>query len=231
VVLIANDDPLDNFITFIGEDSYKVLQRITFNGTDPNGNYLIANGIEQCAFNPRDGKFYINLPNTATAVNPSLPGVVLRISGEAPFHVEAIVSDFRIPPLNAASIGCGGASGLTVGRDHQIGLACGGANALIIDDRTGAPVSGGVLTGLGGADETWYNSGDNHYFFGISTPWLAGRCRWRTACERRRDIHKRLRLALRGCRPTPEPSLRADPWEQWHDTAVHDRHDLQHGGG
>lgn len=25
VVLIANDDPLDNFITFIGEDSYKVL--------------------------------------------------------------------------------------------------------------------------------------------------------------------------------------------------------------
>jgi hypothetical protein len=107
------------------------------------------------------------------AVTP-LPGVVLRISGEAPFHVEAIVSDFRTAPLNAASIGCGGASGLTVGPDHQIGLACGGANALIIDDRTGAPVSGGVLTGLGGADETWYNSGDNHYFFGISTPGLLG---------------------------------------------------------
>jgi hypothetical protein len=63
---------------------------------------------------------------------------------------------------------------LKVGRDHQIGLACGGANALIIDDRTGAPVSGGVLTGLGGADEIWYNHGDNHYFFGISTPGLLG---------------------------------------------------------
>jgi hypothetical protein len=175
VVLIANDDPLDNFITFIGEDSYKVLQHIRFDGTDPNGHYLLANGIEQCAFNPRDGKFYINLPNTGlSTLTTPLPGVVLRISGEAPFHVEAIVSDFRIPPLNAASIGCGGASGLTVGRDHQIGLACGGANALIIDDRTGAPVSGGVLTGLGGADETWYNFGDNHYFFGISTPGVLG---------------------------------------------------------
>jgi hypothetical protein len=175
VVLIANDDPIDNFITFIGEDSYKVLQHIRFDGTDPRGYNLMANGIEQCAFNPRDGKFYINLPNTGLAsATPPGAGVVLRISGEAPFHVEAIVSDFRIPPLSAASIGCGGASGLKVGPDHQIGLACGGANALIIDDRTGNPVSGGVLTNLGGADELWYNHGDNHYFFGISTPGVLG---------------------------------------------------------
>jgi hypothetical protein len=57
---------------------------------------------------------------------------------------------------------------LKVGPDYQIGLACGGTNALAIDDRTGNPVSGGVLTGLGGADEMWYKPGDNHYFFGIS---------------------------------------------------------------
>jgi len=30
VVLVANDDPVDNFITFIGEDSFKLMQRITF---------------------------------------------------------------------------------------------------------------------------------------------------------------------------------------------------------
>jgi hypothetical protein len=54
---------------------------------------------------------------------------------------------------------------MAVGPDHQIGLACGGANALIIDDRTGDPVAGGVLTGEGGADEMWFNPGDNHYFF------------------------------------------------------------------
>jgi hypothetical protein len=169
VVLIANDDPADDFITFIGEDSLKVIQRISFDGTDPNALNLLANGIEQCAFNPRDGKFYINLPNTGpSTLTTPLPGLVLRISGEFPFHVEAIVSDFRTGPLSSASIGCGGGSGLKIGPDHQIVIACGGANALVIDDRTGNPVSGGVLTGLGGADEVWYNSGDDDYFFGIS---------------------------------------------------------------
>jgi len=158
VVLFANDDPLDNFITFIGEDSYKVLQKIRFDGTDPNGNHLLANGIEQCQFNPRDGKFYMNLPNTGPATaSPPGPGVVLRISAFAPFHVEAV---FSLDPT------CGGASGLTIGPDHQIGLACGGANAEIIDDRTGGKIA--LLTGLGGGDETWYNPGDNHYFFGIA---------------------------------------------------------------
>jgi hypothetical protein len=55
---------------------------------------------------------------------------------------------------------------MAVGPDHQIGLTCGGTNALVIDDRTGNAVSGGFLTGLGGADEMWFNPGDNHYFFG-----------------------------------------------------------------
>jgi hypothetical protein len=168
VVLIANDDPLDNFVTFIGEDSLQVLQHIRFDGTDPNGANLLANGIEQCVFDPRDGKFYINLPNTgASTLATPLPGVLLRISGEAPFHVEQV---FTFDP----STGCGGASGLTVGPEHQLGLACGGANALVVDDRTGLPVTGGVLTGEGGADEVWFNPGDNHYFFGRTTAVMLG---------------------------------------------------------
>src|SRR4029077_4661889 len=65
VVLIANDDPLDNFITFIGEDSYKVIQRIRFVRPHHNSAHLLANGIEQCAV--KDGKFYINLPNTGAS--------------------------------------------------------------------------------------------------------------------------------------------------------------------
>jgi hypothetical protein len=163
VVLMANDDPVDNFITFIGEDSLNVIQRIRFDGTDPNagtdpatGKPILANGIEQCAFNPRDGKFYLNIP--ATGPTGASPGLTLRISEKAPFHVEKVFTF-------AASTGCGGAAGMAVGPDHQIGLACGGANALIIDDRTGLPIPGGVLTGEGGADEMWYNPGDNHYFF------------------------------------------------------------------
>jgi hypothetical protein len=85
VILIANDDPADNFITFIGEDSLKVIQRISFDGTDPNALNLLANGIEQCDFNPRDGKFYINLPNTgaSTLATPS-PASSLEFPGRLP---------------------------------------------------------------------------------------------------------------------------------------------------
>jgi hypothetical protein len=69
VVLIAN--PGDSFITLIGEDSLKIIQRIKFDGTDANGAKIVSNGIEQCAFNPRDGKFWLNIPNTGPATpNP-----------------------------------------------------------------------------------------------------------------------------------------------------------------
>lgn len=162
VILIANDDPLDNFITFIGEDSLKVVGKIRFDGTDHNGDMLLANGIEQCAYNPRDGKFYINLPNTGAAtLSPPGPGKVLRISGEAPFHVEAVFTP-----------SCGGASGMAIGPGHQIGLACPAPNAEVIDDRNGSQIA--LLAGVGGADEMWYDPGSNHYFFGISTPGALG---------------------------------------------------------
>jgi hypothetical protein len=162
VVLIANDDTLDNFITFIGEDNFKVLQQIKFDGSDKTvidpttGKPLIANGIEQCQFDPRDGKFYINIP--ATGLTGSGPGFVLRISGQAPFKVETVIQ---------LATACGGATGMAIGPDHQIGLACGGTATEIIDNRTGAQI-GPLLPGLNGADEMWFAQG--HYFFGISGP-------------------------------------------------------------
>jgi hypothetical protein len=62
---------VDGFISFIVEDSPKVIQPIKFDGTDPNGANIVSNGIEQCAFNPRDGKFWLNIPNTGPATaNP-----------------------------------------------------------------------------------------------------------------------------------------------------------------
>jgi hypothetical protein len=167
VVLIANDETFDNFITFIGEDSYKVLHQIKFDGSDKNagidpetGKPIQANGIEQCIFNPRDGNFYINIPNTVKGSNTTAPGVTLRISGHAPFTVEKIF-DFAQAPLS--STGCPGGTGIAIGPDHQLANNCG----LIIDDRTGAVIAN--FENEGSADEIWYNPGDNHYFFGNST--------------------------------------------------------------
>jgi hypothetical protein len=170
VVLVANDDPLDNFITFVGEDSFKVVGKIRFDGTDPNGAKLKADGIEQCAFNHRDGKFYLSLPDVGGGTNgvggsTGHDGAVVRISGHAPFRVEAV---FPIP----ASTGCLGPQGMAVGPAHQLALGCGGTNSLIIDDRNGGVIA--VVAGQGGTDEDWYNPGGNHYYFARSTPAALG---------------------------------------------------------
>jgi hypothetical protein len=167
VVLIANDQPFDNFITFINADTYQVIQKIKFDGTDPNGDKILANGIEQCVFNPKDGNFYINIPNTgaATLATP-LPGLTLRISGKAPYHVEKIVADYSKAPWKTT--GCAGGSGIALGPDNQLANSCG----VIINFETGAVIAN--FESEGGADEIWFNPGDGHYFFADSTPALLG---------------------------------------------------------
>lgn len=182
VVLSANDDPLDNFLTFINTETYSIIGGVNhkLDGTDPNFKITLtpspegttkvaADGIEQCKFNPRTGSFYLAIPATkvtTTTGQPAVtttsagPGVVLKISRKAPFHVE---QTFTI----AASTGCQGPQGLAIGPRHEIQLGCGGANSLIIDDRTGATIA--TETGEGGADEVWYNPGDNSYFIARSS--------------------------------------------------------------
>jgi DNA-binding beta-propeller fold protein YncE len=170
VVLVANSNTMDNFITFIDEDSYQILGQISFAGSDPNSGPfatgLKADCIEQCVFNPRDGKFYINIAAVAP-IPPSTntQGYTLRISAAAPFTVEAA---FQIPKTS----GCTGGSGLAVGPAHQLALACGrpSANSLIISDLFDGTA---IPAGPGGVDEAWYNPGTNHYYYGpLGTPLL-----------------------------------------------------------
>jgi hypothetical protein len=157
--LIANDEPEDNFITFISTETYKVLGGIKFDGKDQKGNNILANGIEQCAFNPRDKKFYLNIPATGTTASPG-PGLVLTISEHAPFHVERV---FTID----TSTGCTGPQGLAVGPSNQMALGCGGMNSLVINSTNGKVAV--TVTGEGGTDEAWYNPTANQYYFARST--------------------------------------------------------------
>jgi len=159
VVLVANDDPLDNFLTFISTTTYSIVATIKLDGTDPAGNNLRADGIEQCQWNPRNGKFYLAVPATKDVQGNGAPGVVLVISSHFPFKVEQA---FTIPTVS----GCTGPQGLAFGPNHEIQLGCGGANSVIIDDANGSIIAN--QTGQGGADEVWYNSGDNHFFIARS---------------------------------------------------------------
>jgi hypothetical protein len=161
VVLVANDDPLDNFLTFISTTTYQIVATIRLDGSDPNGNSIIADGIEQCQWNPRNGKFYLAVPATKDSQGNEGPGLVLVISAHNPFKVEQV---FTIP----ASTGCTGPQGLAFGPNHEIQLGCGGPStaSLIIDDANGNVIA--TQTGEGGADEVWYNSGNNHFFIARS---------------------------------------------------------------
>ncbi len=160
VVLVANDDPLDNFLTFISSVSHAIIGKIRLDGTDPNGNNILANGIEQCQWNPENGKFYLAVPDVGGGA-----GAVLVISSHAPFHVE------KVFPV-AASTGCTGPQGLAFGPHHEIQLGCGGANSVIINAHDGNVVA--TETGEGGADEVWYDPGSNHFFIARSAPKTLG---------------------------------------------------------
>jgi len=179
IVLSANDDPIDNFLTFINTETYSIIgSNHKLDGTDPHFQIKLtptpagttnvaADGIEQCKFNPRTGSYYLAIPATVVttaAGNQPGPGVVLKISRHAPFHIEETIT---IP----VSTGCTGPQGLAIGPRHEIQLGCGGSStsSIIIDDRSG-PIATVIATeaGEGGADEVWYNPGDNSYFIARS---------------------------------------------------------------
>jgi hypothetical protein len=165
VVMVANDRDQDLFVTFWSAESHQLLGKVSFKGGDPNAKGVVAvGGIEQCKFDPRTKKFYLALPDVGGG-----SGAVVTFKKNAPFAVDDV---FPIP----AATGCAGPQGLAVGPRHQIVLGCGGAStaSLIIDDRDGHVIH--TLTGSGGADEVWYNPGDNQYFLAASnnaTPQLA----------------------------------------------------------
>jgi hypothetical protein len=160
VVLVANDDASDSFVTFWSTESHAMLRKIVFKaGGLNNTKNIVANGIEQCKFDPRTKKFYLAIPDVGGG-----NGAVVTFARNAPFGV---IDEFLIP----ASSGCAGPQGLAIGPKHQIILGCGApatgaANSLIIDDRDGSILA--VLGGEGGADEAWYNPGDNQYFIAES---------------------------------------------------------------
>src|SRR5215510_305946 len=151
IILIANDASSPSpFVTFISSTSFNVLGHIVMDGTKGTPN--ATGGIEQCQWSPRTGKFYLNVPNPDVAPDN---GVVLQIDPVS----EEIEQTFSL-----AGSDCGGNAGMELGRFPQAQLGCSndGPNSVVINLNTGAII--GNLAGEAGADEVWFNPGDNQYF-------------------------------------------------------------------
>jgi len=163
VVLVANDEPSDLFLTFISTKSYKIIGKLHLDGTDRDAqNVKATNGIEQCQWSPRTGKFYLAIPEVSGPGDNSVPGAVLEIN-PASMKVQ------KVFPIESRSVpgkgpDCLGPQGLAIGPQREILLGCSnaGPGTVIIDELDGSLVRN--LPGLNGNDEVWYNPGDNHYF-------------------------------------------------------------------
>jgi len=165
LVLLANDDALDLFLTFISTKSYKIVGKIHLDGSDPNAqNIKATNGIEQCQWSPRTGKFYLAIPEVAGTGANTVPGAVLEINPASMKVQKVFPIDFGFSAGPPATADCLGPQGLAIGPQREILLGCSnaGKGTVIIDELDGSLIRN--LDGLNGNDEVWYNPGDNHYF-------------------------------------------------------------------
>jgi hypothetical protein len=180
VVLVANDDDSDLFLTFISTNTYQILGKLSLKGDDPNALHVhAANGIEQCQWSPRTGQFYLAIPQVGgTPGANDTPGVVLVINpiSRKVHGIFPIDFDFLpavVAPPTPATAACLGPQGLAIGPQGEILLGCSnaGQGSVIINERNGDLVRS--LAGLNGNDEVWYNPGNNHYFLAGSNHNLA----------------------------------------------------------
>jgi len=170
LALVANDADTPPFISFISTETLTIVKQIKFDGAAGDGPNA-TNGIEQCQWNAREGKFYINIPEVNGPGNDTAPGNVVVIDP----HNFKIVQTFVIPVAD-----CAGPQGMAIGPAPQIALGCnapsppvppsttGVRNSVVINEENGNTIS--VLANEGGSDEAWFNPGDGHYFFANSTP-------------------------------------------------------------
>jgi hypothetical protein len=157
LVLVANNADVPPFASIISTQTYTVVPggKIVFDGT--NG-VPAADGIEQCQWSPRTGKFYISLPQL-TGKDPGV-GAVAVIDPKT----KKVVNLFPIPVED-----CAAPQGMSIGPDPQIVLGCnaqsppnGVFNTVIINEHSGHVIA--TLANEGGDDEVWFNPGDGHYF-------------------------------------------------------------------
>ncbi|HEX9464557.1 MAG TPA: cytochrome C nitrite reductase [Alphaproteobacteria bacterium] len=139
LIMIANDADSPPFVTFIStKPGHAILKKI------PLAN--ATNGLEQCVWWQETGLIYLAVP---------------EINGNKGHGEIAVFDPKTLSLVNAFPQNCEPA-GLTIGPDGQAMIGCNDTNGIrIINLRNGSVVQ---TFAINGADESWFNPGDNHYF-------------------------------------------------------------------
>ncbi len=143
LILIANDRDTPPFVSFISTQSYSVVKKLAYDGSQAPQS---TGGIEQSVWNGQTGKFYLAIP--ATKANPN-------------GQIDELDPTTMSVSRSMATV-CTGPSGLVLIPNQRLMTACGD----VIDIVTGKVVT--TVSGVGG-DEIWYNPGDQRVYFGGGT--------------------------------------------------------------
>jgi DNA-binding beta-propeller fold protein YncE len=143
LILVANNADEPPFGTLISVATRSVVKKITFEDS--------TNGAEQPQYDAATGKFYISVP--ATNANPG--GEIDVIDPVS----QSVVAKYGLNDC--------GPNGLALGPGNQLLAGCGNPHRAVIIDRTNGMVLAN-LNDVGGADEVWFNLGDNRYYLAES---------------------------------------------------------------
>ncbi|HVH77060.1 MAG TPA: hypothetical protein VM755_19250 [Stellaceae bacterium] len=139
IVVVANDADAPPFLSFISTTApYNVL------GTLPFAN--ATNGLEQPAWSPRTGLFYLSVPELNHVVGQGEIAVIDP-------NTRAIVKTFPVSCEPA---------GLALGPENEAFVGCSDGPVQVINIRSGAHIRSFPQVGF--ADEVWFNPGDGHFF-------------------------------------------------------------------
>jgi hypothetical protein len=148
IILVANDRKQDLFVTFIStENSPHVVGKIFYDGSTP-GNPVSTGGIEQPVWDKKAGSFYLAIPST-----------VAHPKGEVDEIDPVAMRITRVFPTSC------GPAGLALIPGERLMTSCGD----VLDIATGTRVT--TVAGVG-ADEIWFNSGDERVYFGFNPAYV-----------------------------------------------------------
>lgn len=160
VVIVSNGDSLPAFVTLISSTTFKVLKKVTFDGTNGTPD-TSQGGIGSVLYDSRTKKFLISIPEVGSDLTAGAVAVMDPSTGQ----VTQVFSG-----LNNCM-----PSGMAQGPGDKVLVTCDpgfpapdpvafAPRTYVINGSTGAILAN--LTQVGGVDYAAYNPADHHYYLG-----------------------------------------------------------------